>query len=40
MNNYLFKCIQVILENHPLILMVKEEAKTLLNHPLSLVLLR
>merc|ERR1711971_553966 len=30
----------VILENHPLILMVKEEAKTLLNHPLSLVLLR
>jgi len=30
----------VILENHPLILMVKEEAKILLNHPLSLVLLR
>ena len=31
---------QEMLEGHPLMLMVREEAKTLLNHPLSLVLLR
>ena len=31
---------QEMLEGHPLMLMVREETKTLLNHPLSLVLLR